>query len=193
MIMIKNGVRPGYLIALVILNLVMVFGAMTIDYKDFVETPFYLWIFVPICPLYPFLLAVNYIWYLLRRAWPQFLLNFAAVGIISYSAMAFIFYPLYMYENGFGWYEFGNIFWVLLYGSQIFLIWPHLRRISASSYVFIALYFFAKDFLDRFSVTYSYQRYGLLGDWLQNTLFIAILILHIAAIFIVVKKTSKRS
>lgn len=177
------------MISLIVLNLAMVAAAMTIDYKDFIETPAYLWIFVPICPLYPLLLAVNYIWYLKRGVWLQWLLNFTAVGIISYGLMAFVFYPLYMYENGFGWYELGNIFWVLLYGSQIFLIWPHLKRTSAFYYVLIALYFFAKDFLDRFSVTYSYQRYGLIGDNAQNILFIAILILHITALALICYRT----
>lgn len=166
----------------------MVAAAMTIDYRDFIETPVYLWIFVPICPLYPFLLAVNYILYLWRGKWLQWLLNFTAIGIISYSLMAFVFYPLYMYENGFGWYELGNIFWVLLYGSQICVIWPAVRRIHWSGYALILAYFLAKDFLDRFSITYSYQRYSLLSDWLQNTLFIAILILHIAVLLFIIKR-----
>ena len=163
----------------------MTAAAMTIDYLDFVETPFYLWLFVPICSLYPFLLALNYLIYLRRRIFSQILLNFTAVGIVSYGIMAFIFYPLYMYEHGFSWYEFGNIFWVLLYGSQIFVIWKHLRRISWTWYTLILTYFIAKDFLDRFSVTYSYQRYGLLSFDLQNILFAVVLILHVSVVFMI--------
>ncbi|MFA6550114.1 MAG: hypothetical protein WCT36_02045 [Candidatus Gracilibacteria bacterium] len=175
-------------VALIVLDLFMTGAALTIDYRDFVETPFYLWIFVPICSLYPLLLTVNYAIYLWRGKFVQWLLNFIAIGIISYSLMALIFYSLYMYNRGFAWYEFGNIFWVLLYGSQIFVIWKYLKHINWSCYVLILVYFIAKDFLDRFSVTYSYQRYGILSLFELNLFFVSVLVLHIVTFVIIMRK-----
>lgn len=177
-----------FLIALIVMNLAMVALSMTIDYADFLETPAYLWLFVPICSLYPLLLVVNYVIYLWRGRFMQWLLNFTAVGIVGYAAMAFVFYPIYMWQHGFSWYEFGNIFWVLLYGSQIFVITPHLRRLHRIGYAMILAYFVAKDLLDRFSVTYSYQRYGMLSLDLQNILLAVVLILHVVAFFLIIKR-----
>ncbi|HBB02410.1 MAG: hypothetical protein US89_C0013G0030 [Candidatus Peregrinibacteria bacterium GW2011_GWF2_38_29] len=188
-----NNLKKNWgFVVLIVLDLFMTGAALTIDYRDFVETPFYLWIFVPICSLYPLLLAVNYAIYLWRKKFVQWLLNFTAVGIISYSLMALVFYSLYMYNRGFAWYEFGNIFWVLLYGSQIFVIWKYLLKIHWAGYASILIYFIAKDFLDRFSATYSYQRYGILSSFELNVFFVAVLVLHIFA-FIIVSQRKEMS
>lgn len=187
-----NFKKFWFFVALIVLDLFMTGAALTIDYRDFIETPFYLWIFVPICSLYPLLLVVNYIWFLWQKKWSQWLLNFTAVGIISYALMALVFYSLYMYNRGFTWYEFGNIFWVLLYGSQIFVIWKYLKKIHWVGYASILAYFLAKDFLDRFSVTYSYQRYGILSSFELNVFFVAVLVLHILAFCFIVRVMYKR-
>jgi hypothetical protein len=178
---------------LIILGVIMSLTAMRIDYKDFVETPLYLWIFVPICPLYPMLLAVNYFGYMKNGSFNQPLLHFTAIGIISYGVMAFFFYPIYMFFNGFAWYETGNIFWVTIYAVQIFIILPYLKKIPAWWYSIFASYFLLKDWLDRFSITFSYTRYGLFTDIQSNALLIIIVILHLyALIFLFLRERSEQ-
>ncbi len=155
--------------------------ALSVDLHDFVETPWYLWLWVPICSLYPFLLGVNYLFFVWRGEFPRFLLIFTLVGIFGYGMVAPVFYGLYLFEHGFGWYEFGNIFWVWLYAAQGFLLLPYVRRVSCLpwwQFFLVAGYFFVKDFLDRFSVTWSYVRYEMLSQWHMNLVFVALVLVH---------------
>lgn len=170
---------------IIVLDIVMALTALTVDFSDFSMVPWYLWIFTPICPLWPALLAVNFWKYKKDGHFANPLLNLTAIGIISYGIMAYIFYPTYMLIHGFAWYELGNIFWVTLYASQIFLIWPFLKKIPAWWYVIFALYFIPKDLLDRFGPTFSYQRLGDFTDKVSNFLFISILIFQLISFLIV--------
>lgn len=173
---------------LVVLGFAMTFGALRIDLHDFVETPVYLWIFVPVCSLYPLLLALNYLLFLKKGYFSQFLLHFSLFGIIGYGIIAPFFYTYYMYENGFAWYEFGNIFWVWLYASQAFLLWKYVKRISWWQFSFIVLYFFTKDFLDRFSVTWSYVRFGVLSLSMMNVMFGLLILVHVGVAWVFFRK-----
>lgn len=168
---------------LILFDLFMAFAALRVDWSDFSIVPWYLWLFVPICPLYPFLLAINYFIYKKRSSFSQPLLHFTAIGILAYGIMAYLFYPFYMVLKGeFLWYEFGNILWVTLYAAQMFLLLPFLRKINPWWYFLFAGYYFTKDFLDRFSITYSYQRADEFTDLQANWLFIIIVILHLASL-----------
>src|SRR3989338_3304486 len=156
------------------LGFAMALLALRIDLHDFVETPYYLWMFVPVCSLYPFLLTLCYLFFLKKGYFPQFLLHFTLFGIIGYGVIAPVFYAYYMFEQGFAWYEFGNIFWVWLYASQAFLLWPYVKKIPWWQFLLIVAYFLIKDFLDRFSVTWSYVRFEMLSEHLMNAVFIAL-------------------
>jgi len=164
---------------LVFLGISMSLLALRIDLHDFVETPWYLWPWVPICSVYPLLLALNYLYFLRFGRFPQFLLNFTVFGIIGYGIIAPIFYIFYMMESSFSWYEFGNIFWVWLYASQAFLLWPQRKQLPWWQIFLIGGYFFIKDLLDRFSVTWSYVRYGVLSENLMNIVFSLLLVIHL--------------
>lgn len=154
--------------------------ALSVDFRDFIETPWYLWLWVPICSLYPFLLGVNYLFFLWKGEFSRFFLAFTLIGIIGYGMIAPLFYLLYMREFGFAWYEFGNIFWVWLYAAQGLLLLPYFRAPCLPWWQFflIAGYFFVKDFLDRFSVTWSYVRYEMLSEWHMNLVFVALILVH---------------
>ncbi len=102
--------------------------------------------------------------------------------------MAPFFYAYYMFETGFAWYEFGNIFWVWLYASQAFLLWKYVKRIPWWQFVIIPAYFFEKDFLDRFSVTWSYVRYGVVSMNLMNVIFVLLLVVHAGVLFVFARK-----
>ncbi|MEK7528458.1 MAG: hypothetical protein AAB592_01700 [Patescibacteria group bacterium] len=176
---------------LAILDLSMGLIATYVDWPDFFAVPWYLVIFTPICPLYPLLLSANFFYFLKKQKFLQPLLYFTAIGIGSYGLMAFIFYPLYMASQGFGWYELGNIFWVTVYAAQFFIIFPQLKKIPTLYFIPIIAYFFAKDLLDRFGPTFSYIRTNSIPDPLADTLFTAIAILHIGMIFLVFFKSKK--
>lgn len=173
---------------LVFLGFSMSLLALRIDLHDFVETPWYLWPWVPICFIYPLLLALNYLYFLKFGRFPQFLLNFTIFGIISYGIIAPVFYTLYMMESGFSWYEFGNIFWVWLYASQAFLLWPQRKNLPWWQISLIGGYFFVKDLLDRFSVTWSYVRFGALSDNLMNIVFSLLLAIHLGLLLILLHR-----
>lgn len=167
------------LLLLILLDLGMAITAFTVDFSDFSMVPWYLWIFTPICPLWPFLLGINFFKFRLTGHFWVPLLHFTAIGIISYGLMAFIFYPTYMLTHGFAWYELGNIFWVTLYASQIFLVWPFLKKIPVWWYLLFTLYFIPKDLLDRFGPTFSYQRLGDFTDSTADFLVITLITFHI--------------
>lgn len=167
------------LIFLIALDLFMAGAAFYVDFKEFLIVPWYLWIFTPICPIYPLLIALNLIIYKKRGGFFQPLLHFTLIGALSYFIAAFIFYPAYMITHGLKGYEIGNMLWVALYGSQIFLLWPYLKKIPFWWYLIFGAYYLTKDFLDRFSITFSYQREGDLSGFIANFLFATIVLLHL--------------
>ena len=173
---------------LAVLGFAMTFGALRIDLHDFVETPVYLWIFVPVCSLYPLLLALNYLLFLKRGYFSQFLLQFSLFGIIGYGIIAPFFYVYYMFENGFAWYELGNIFWVWLYASQAFLLWKYVKKIPWWQFTLIPVYFFMKDFLDRFSTTWSYVRFEMLSMNMMNAMFVLLIVVHAGVLLVLARK-----
>ena len=166
---------------LCLLSFVMSVIALVHDWYDFVDTPWYVWILIPICPLYPFLLGVCYLVYLRRGFFPRFLTLFTFIGITSYGVMALLFYPLYMLHSGFAWYELGNIFWVMIYASQAFLLARFLRRVPWWHLAGAMGYFLLKDLSDAFGVTFSYVRYEVLTVPMIWMFFVVMVVLHLAA------------
>ncbi len=179
---------------LVVLGFLMAGLALNLDLHDFVETPWYLWPWVPICALYPFLLALNYLYFLWKGEFPWFFLSFTVFGALGYGLIAPLFYTLYMVETGFGWYELGNIFWVWLYAAQAYFLLRYVRgrgrfgRLPVWQLGLILGYFLTKDLLDRFSTTWSYVRFGMISDELMNISFIALLFIHTFLFLYLVKK-----
>lgn len=166
------------IIGLAVLNLSMGIAALFVDFHDFVEVPSYLWPWVPICSLYPFLLAVVYVWHFALRRFPNFLLLFTVFGSLGYGIAAPFFYAWYMVDQGgFQWYEFGNILWVWIYAAQGLWLSRYVH-VGRWQLVLIFLYFLAKDFFDRFSITWSYVRYEALSDSLMNGIFLFLLVVH---------------
>jgi hypothetical protein len=113
---------------LIILNLCMGFLALGYDIPAIRQVPWFMVLFILICPLYPFLLAFHL--YLPKpQAWLQ---AFATIPPTIYGGLALAFYPLSMYVSGFTWNETGQIFWVLLYATQAFLLLP--KKPSPATY-----------------------------------------------------------
>lgn len=181
--------------SLLIIDIVMALIALTVDLHDFFETPWYLWLWVPICSIYPFLLALNYGYFLKHGRFQPFMLSFTVFGVIGYGIIAPVFYGLYMREAGFAWYEFGNILWVWLYASQGILLWPFVREmlitntLRVTQLLVIFGYFLIKDILDRFSVTWSYVRFGALSESTMNITFVTLLIVHFVLLAVFLRKS----
>ncbi len=183
--MVKLLLSRTFVWFLIALDIAMSITALTVDLHDFIETPWYLWLWVPVCSIYPLLLALNYGYFLRRGRFPSFLLAFTVFGVIGYGVIAPVFYALYMRENGFAWYEFGNIFWVWLYAIQGVLLWPAVREIFMTKKLHVLQlfgifgYFLLKDLLDRYSVTWSYVRFGVLSVNLMDAMVLVLLGVHL--------------
>lgn len=172
----------NFLAFLVVLDLFMAISAMYVDWGDFFMVPWYLILFVPICPLYPLLLACNFWHFRNKGNFSQPLLHFTLMGTLAYGIMAYIFYPTYLISKGFAWYELGNMLWVTIYASQAFLLLPLIKKISIGWYVPFIAYFLLKDFLDRFAGTFSYERLKVFSPATENFLFVSIVGLHLFAV-----------
>lgn len=181
-----------FLSLLILLDLFMAISAIYVDFRDFFVVPWYLVLFVPICPLYPLLLAINFSMFLKKGKFSQGLLHFTMIGIMGYGIMAYIFYPAYLITKGFTWYEFGNMFWVTLYAAQALLLLPVLKKINILWYAPMMGYFMLKDFLDRFGDTFSYHREAVFSSNIENFLFGAVLTLHLIGMLFLIFKTKTR-
>lgn len=177
--------KRRFLTFLILLDLFMAISATYVDFSDFFAVPWFLIPFVPICPIYPLLLAILFWKYKKSGTFSQPLLHFALIGTIGYGVMAYIFYPTFLITKGFAWYELGNMFWVTLYASQAFLLIPFLKKIQLRWYVPIVTYFFIKDVLDRFGETFSYHREQVFSVTHENFFFVSILGLHLGAFLLI--------
>ncbi len=176
-------------------DIFMGISALIVDWGDFFVVKWYLIPFVPICPLYPFLLAL--IFFLIKRRGEQKinqpLLHFTLIGTIGYGIMAYIFYPTYLITQGFAWYELGNMFWVTLYASQALLLIPLLKKIHFLWYAPVMGYFIAKDLLDRFGETFSYHREEIFSLPIENFFLASIILLHLGAFIMITRLSSTHS
>lgn len=108
------------LLILIILDFVWSVSAFWYDADKLLTLSPFLWLFVAVCPVFPFLLALVLLQLYRKKSPNQFLLAFAAVPSAVYGVLAVFYYPIAMYYQGFSWNGFGQIFWVLLYALQGF-------------------------------------------------------------------------
>lgn len=109
---------------LIVGNLALSVIALTYDWPALQAIPTYLWPLVAICPLYPLLLALYWLYTAGGKESP-YLAAVAALPAATYGLLALVFYPLVMLKAGFTWNDTGQIVWVWLYAAQAFVI---LRR-----------------------------------------------------------------
>ncbi len=174
--------RPRLLWLLIALDLFWTVAATIYDWPKIVATPWHLLLFMPICPIYPLLLAIAYLWSWYRRRIPAPLAVFAFLGSLSYGLMAYIFYPLMMSWVGWDWLMVGNMLWVTFYALQVFLLLPYLR-LSYGGILAISSYFFLKDFLDFTALRFSYFITATTPPHIKLHSFIAILLIHVGLMF----------
>ncbi len=92
--------------------------------------PPYLIPLTAICSLYPPLLTI---WYTLKyyeRHIPQWFTYWIIIGAASYGITAQFYFPLLMSWVGINFHDVGSMFWVAVYGSQAFILFPYLKKVT---------------------------------------------------------------
>lgn len=144
------------ILILIILNLFWSVAAFYVDFPKFTDIPFYLWLVVPICPIYPALFAV--VWFLKLKELKinRFVLAFASLPSAVLGPLAVLFYTSQIYYNGFSINDFGQIFWVLFYSLQgwVFII---RRKLDHWPALVVCLYLLVKFWID-----FRYNSFGYL-------------------------------
>ncbi len=168
----------NFLSFLIILDIFMAIAATVYDWNKYMELPWYLLLFAPICPVYPLFIAICF-WYVLqKKEIPSPLLAFTLMGAISYGIMNFIFYPLHMIYAGFTFQIVGNMLWVFVYTVQALLLVKKPLHPSMLAIGLIGLYFLCKDIIDMFFYRFSY----VIGDgypmWIKVVSFVCVLVIH---------------
>lgn len=181
-----------FIILIIILDLLWAVMATVYDWNFFRIIPFYLWPFLIICPIYPFLLSIIWTQSLSGRI-NNYLFTFAVMPSIIYLVAAIIYYPTWMIYNGFDWLAFGSIFWVLLYGIQgaylinKFKIKP-IPTIATSLFLVIS---FAVQYLTN---TYGAQDLISIPRYLLTIIYISLIMITVlVGIFFQHKKTTTDS
>ncbi|HOE74687.1 MAG TPA: hypothetical protein PLC05_01520 [bacterium] len=153
--MVKN---KSFIFALIALNFVWTISSLAYDWSELTHQPFYLWPFLIICPLYPFLLALVWLKIIRQQTPNNYLLAFAAIGASFFGALSILFYPVVMLIEGFNWLTFGAIFWVLFYGIQgWYLLFTPNTTLKKWPTILATLYLVTKIFLDWRYNTFGYM------------------------------------
>lgn len=92
--------------------------AWVVDYDKLSLMPVWAWPFCIVCPIYPALLAI--LWYKKTKKVKinEWLMAFATLPSAVLGVVAIVYYPLKMINNGFDLIDLGQIFWVLFYSIQ---------------------------------------------------------------------------
>lgn len=192
---LESLLSPRIVRLLIGLNLFLAIASNWYDFQEWSLLPWYLWPFLPICPLYPALLTVWWLFYYFKKRPHTAFTAFIWIGTVSYGLMAYIYYPIHMSFNGFDWFEVGNILWVTIYASQSIVLFEHLRKTSLLSVTPVFLYFLTKDFTDRFLGTFSnvYRDAEPFPVWLMNLFFGAVVVVHVMVFYLYLKKTRRKT
>jgi len=112
-------------------NIVWTASAWMVDFTKLPTIPAWAWLFVLICPVYPFLLALIWLALIGQKTPNAYLATFAVFGSVVFGVLALFYYPLKMIFQGFSWPDLGQIFWVAFYSVQG---WYLLFRFQAKIY-----------------------------------------------------------
>ena len=144
------------ILVLIVFDLFWSLAAIFVDFPKLVDIPFYLWLVVPICPIYPALLLAVWITKLKGLKPNRFLLAFAAFPSAVLGPLAVIYYASQIYYNGFSFNDFGQIFWVLFYSIQGWYL-VFREKITFWPLFCVSVYLLAKFWID-----FEYGSFGYL-------------------------------
>ncbi|MDH4358416.1 MAG: hypothetical protein OEV37_00495 [Candidatus Berkelbacteria bacterium] len=168
---------------LILLDLFWAGAALWVDIPKLMQIPVWSWLLVVICPIYPFLLALIWIQIKSGKQANSYLLAFGAIGSAVFGPLALIFYPALIVERGWGWNEFGQIFWVSFYSTQGWYLIAK-RKFELIPVLVAGVYFLIKIFFDYKTKTMSYLDFADLSYAKQNLILaVALISLSLALLF----------
>ncbi len=169
--------KKSKIIILIFINIIWAVSALIYDIPAIAEIPIYFWPFIVICPVYPALLALVWWKTYKKKKLNDYLLAFASLPSVIYFIGALIFYPTLMVINGFDWSDFGQIFWVAVYGLQgIYLLTNY--SIKKSPILLVTIFLLTSFVIQYFTKTYDYLNFAnvsastLLGGYLVLALIL---------------------
>jgi len=172
--------RKNVLIGLIVLDFFMAILSNIVDWHWLMSVDWYLRPFTPICSLFPLTLAIWFTFYFFKKKIPAWYTSFIFIGIISYGVMSVIYFPLYMAEvAGFQWRIVGNMFWVITYALQSFIIASELKPVKIYQFGLIISYFLFKDYSDRYLGSFIDTLQPSFPEWLKDFLGMSMLTIHV--------------
>jgi len=137
------------------LDFIWALVALLYDLGKLASISWFLWPLVVICPLFPFLLGLVFLEITKKSRPNQFLLASAGIASATFGALALLFYPLIMFNEGFSWAGFGQILWVLFYGLQgWYLVYKY--KVGLGPILVAGIYLIGKLTLDYFYLSFGY-------------------------------------
>jgi hypothetical protein len=129
--------------------------AWIVDYDKLFLIPVWAWPFCIVCPIYPALLAI--LWYKKAKKVKsnEWLVVFASLPSAVLGIMAIVYYPLKMINNGFGVIDLGQIFWVLFYSVQGWVLF-HKKLANKPAIIFAVVFLVVKFTIDLIYLSFDY-------------------------------------
>jgi len=124
--------------------------------QQLMETPNYLWLFVPDSPLYTLLFSISMILILLKKRVPNLLLAIASIGLIKVGLWTAVVIPLYG-NYFFQFFDYYITLWILHIGmileSLVLIYQINFKKLKV---IIPFLWFIINDFFDYFLRTVPY-------------------------------------
>ena len=162
------------------------------DYAWLSQIPFYLIPLTSICSLYPPLLTVWYLHKLFDRRVPDWFTFWLVLGTASYGLMAQFYFPFLMTLVGPNFHDIGSMFWVAVYGSQAFVLFPYIKRISLPVVLPGLIYILSADLVHYFVPTFVDFNMTGYPLWMKYVTGLVALVLQIGCTIFICVSVKKR-
>jgi len=167
-----------FIISLIVLNFIWATTAFIYDLSAIARVPWYFSPFIVICPVYPALFMIFWYQRLKKMQINNYLIAFSALPAVVYLIGALIYYPLYMYKNGFDWLLIGQILWVAFYGFQGFLVLGK-KMIKNIYYLCPIIYLSISFFVQANNRAFGYLDFSNFSDHEIRTVYLFLLAIAI--------------
>lgn len=189
----RNNMGLGLLL---FLNVYLSINAYMVDWDRLTVLPWYLLPVSPICTLFVPLLIVWLLIYKFKQKVHPVFTAFLFTALVLYGMMAFVYYPIVLFVDGFSVWVILVLLFVIAWSLQAFVIASELREMHHMAYVIIASYFFVKAYTDTFLNTFEdidYWSTGVVGYLPVFTIsFLFLLCVALWAAWRIGEKNSKR-
>ncbi len=162
----------------IFLDIIWAIVALIFDYPVLSQIKYYYWPFIAICPIYPLLLAIIWLLIISRKSVNRYLLCFGVIPSIVYFIGAILYYPTWMFCNGFNFSALGQIFWVVFYGIQAFILADKITwRIIPS--LFVSIFIGFSFYIQYINHSFGYFDYSNISYHIEISIYMLIVIISI--------------